>query len=61
MLGEQAVRVAWRAGDRLLLLDANLSLNRVECAPIAGQVFWRCGETEAVLGPWSVRWGVEPA
>ena len=61
VLGEQAVRVAWRAGDRLLLLDANLSLNRVECAPIAGQVFWRCGETETVLGPWSVRWGVEPA
>ena len=61
VLGEQAVRVAWRAGDRLLLLDANLSANRVECAPIAGQVFWRCGETETVLGPWSVRWGVEPA
>jgi maltooligosyltrehalose trehalohydrolase len=61
VLGEQAVRVSWRAGADLLLLDANLSGSGVKSPPIAGRAFWRCGQTEAVLGPWSVRWSVEPA
>jgi maltooligosyltrehalose trehalohydrolase len=61
VLGEQAMRVSWRAGGRSLLLDANLSPDGVKSPPIAGPVFWRCGDTEAVLGPWSVRWGIEPA
>jgi maltooligosyltrehalose trehalohydrolase len=61
VLGERALRVAWRAGDSILLLDANLSARGVEFLPVAGRVFWRCGDTEAVLGPWSVRWSIEPA
>jgi maltooligosyltrehalose trehalohydrolase len=61
VLGEQAMRVTWRAGESLLLIDANLSASPVKSPPFAGRVFWRCGETEAVLGPWSVRWGLEPA
>ena len=61
VLGEQAVRVTWRAGESLLLLDANLSASNVKSPPFVGRAFWRCGETEAVLGPWSVRWGIEPA
>ena len=61
VLGEQAVRVTWRAGDSLLLLDANLSPRRVESPPVGGRVFWRCGDTDVALGPWSVRWAIEPA
>ena len=61
VLGEQAVRVTWRAQDWLLLLDANLSPHRIESPPVRGRVFWRCGETEVSLGPWSVRWAIEPA
>jgi maltooligosyltrehalose trehalohydrolase len=61
VLGEQAVRVTWRAGERLLVLDANLSTSGVTLPPPPGLIFWRCGDTEATLGPWSVRWGIEPA
>jgi maltooligosyltrehalose trehalohydrolase len=61
VLGEQALRVAWRAQDSLLVLDANLSPHRIESLPVGGQVFWRCGETDVALGPWSVRWAIEPA
>ena len=61
VLGEQAVRVTWRAGDSLLLLDANLSPHRVESPPVGGRVFWRCGDTDVALGPWSVRWAIEPS
>jgi maltooligosyltrehalose trehalohydrolase len=61
VLGEQAVRVAWQAQDRRLLLDANLSPNRVEFPLVDVRPFWRCGDTEAALGPWSVRWTIEPA
>lgn len=60
ILGEQAVRVVWRAGARRLTLDANLSDGRVAFPETAG-VFWRCGETEAEFGPWSVRWSVGAA
>jgi hypothetical protein len=61
VLGEQAVQVTWRAGERLLVLDANLSKSGVKAPPPLGIIFWRCGDTEATLGPWSVRWGIEPA
>jgi maltooligosyltrehalose trehalohydrolase len=61
VLGEQAVRVVWRAQNSLLLLDANLSPSRIESAPLGGRVFWRCGDTDVALGPWSVRWAIEPA
>jgi maltooligosyltrehalose trehalohydrolase len=61
VLGEQAVRVAWQAQDRRLLLDANLSPNRVEFPLVDVRPFWRCGDTEAALGPWSVRWTIESA
>jgi maltooligosyltrehalose trehalohydrolase len=60
VLGEQAVRITWRANERLLVLDANLSRNGVKSPPPAALTFWRCGDAEAVLGPWSVRWGIEP-
>ena len=60
VLGEQAVRVVWRAGARRLTLDANLSDGRIGF-PEASGVFWRCGETEVEFGPWSVRWSVAPA
>ena len=51
----------WRAGDRRLVLDANLSARPVASPPLASRVFWRCGDADAGLGPWSVRWGIEPA
>ncbi len=60
VLGEQAVRVVWRAGARRLTLDANLSDGRA-AFPEANVVFWRCGEAEAEFGPWSVRWSIEAA
>ena len=60
VLGEQAVRVVWRAGARRLTLDANLSDGRVAFPETTG-AFWRCGETEGAFGPWSVRWSVEAA
>jgi maltooligosyltrehalose trehalohydrolase len=61
VLGEQAVRVTWRAQESLLVLDANLSPHRIESPPVGARVFWRCGKTDAALGPWSVRWAIEPA
>jgi maltooligosyltrehalose trehalohydrolase len=61
VLGAQAVRVMWSAGERRLLLDANLSARQVDASPIEGRTFWRCGDSEAALCPWSVRWAIEPA
>jgi maltooligosyltrehalose trehalohydrolase len=58
--GEQAVRVAWRAGACRLRLDANLSDGRVTF-PAASGAFWSFGDTGNEFGPWSVRWSVEPA
>ena len=60
ILDDQAVRVVWRSGERDLTLDANLSDARI-AFPDASGVFWRCGETEAEFGPWSVRWSVGAA
>ena len=61
VLGEQAVRVTWRAGDSLLAPRRQSLASPRRVPPIGGRVFWRCGETEAALGPWSVRWAIEPA
>jgi maltooligosyltrehalose trehalohydrolase len=61
VVGEQAVRVVWRAGERRLVLDANLSPSRVEFPPIEVPPFWLCGDAGATLGPWAVRWGLDPA
>jgi maltooligosyltrehalose trehalohydrolase len=58
VLGEQAVRVAWDAGARRLVLDANLSDAAVAAPASSGRVFWRCGEMGGEFGPWSVRWSV---
>jgi len=58
VVGEQAVRVMWPAGERRLLLDANLSACKVDVSPIGGRTFWLCGEAESTLGPWSVRWAI---
>jgi maltooligosyltrehalose trehalohydrolase len=61
VLGEGAVRVAWSAGARPLVLDANLSLSPVAFPPAAGDVFWTCGDAGESFGPWSVRWSLGPA
>ena len=56
--GKQAVSVVWSAGDRRLVLDANLSDARV-LFPETQDVFWRCGAADGEFGPWSVRWSVD--
>lgn len=61
ILGERAARIVWRAGDRRLILDANLSAARLAFPAPEGETFWRCGETGPEFGPWSVRWSVAPA
>jgi maltooligosyltrehalose trehalohydrolase len=61
VVGEQAVRIVWQAGERRLLLDANLSLGRVAFPPLEAPPFWLCGEAGATFGPWSVRWALDPA
>ena len=55
----QAVRVAWRAGERTLALDANLSEATVTFPPPRGEAFFSDGEADAAFGPWAVRWSVE--
>jgi malto-oligosyltrehalose trehalohydrolase len=56
--GEQAVRIAWRAETRRLILDANLCDSPVRF-PAAAAPFWRFGDTDVEFGRWSVRWSVE--
>ncbi len=60
-LGDRAVRVIWKAGDRRLVLDANLSERPAAFPDASGLVFWRCAEAgdSGPLGPWSVRWSLE--
>ena len=58
VVGEQAVRVFWRARNRRLVLDANLSEAPVRF-PETQDAFWRFGETGSEFGPWSVRWSLE--
>jgi maltooligosyltrehalose trehalohydrolase len=60
VVGEQALRVAWRAGERRLVLDANLSSSPVAFPKSDARQFWLCGEAGAYLQPWTVRWGFDP-
>jgi maltooligosyltrehalose trehalohydrolase len=59
VVDEQALRVIWRAGERRLVLDANLSSNAVAFPKSAVRQFWLCGEAGASFAPWTVRWGIE--
>ena len=59
VVGEQALRVIWRAGERRLVLDANLSASRVEFPTSDVRPFWLCGDAGASFGPWTVRWGLD--
>ncbi len=60
VVGDQAVRVIWRAGERRLVLDANLSSSPAELPKSDARQLWLCGETGATFGPWTVRWGLDP-
>ena len=60
VVGEQAVRVIWRAGERRLVLDANLSSNAVAFPKSDVRAFWLCGDAGASFQPWTVRWGLDP-
>jgi uncharacterized protein DUF3459 len=60
VVGEQAVRVIWRAGERRLVLDANLSASPIAFAESDISPFWLCGDAGASFGPWTVRWGLDP-
>ncbi len=60
VLGDQALRVTWRAGERRLVLDANLSSNAVAFPKSDVQPFWSCGDAGASFAPWTVRWGLDP-
>ncbi len=59
VVGEQAVRIIWRAGERKLILDANLSSEPVQFPALKVEPFWLCGDAGASFGPWTVRWGLE--
>jgi maltooligosyltrehalose trehalohydrolase len=59
VVGDQALRVAWRAGGRRLVLDANLSPGPVACPRAIAHPFWHCGDVGASFGAWTVRWGLE--
>ncbi len=56
--GEQALRVAWRAGTHRLILDANLCDAPVRF-PRGGGPFLALRRNGGEFGPWSVRWSVE--
>jgi maltooligosyltrehalose trehalohydrolase len=60
VVGEQALRVIWRAGARRLVLDANLSSGLVEFPKSDVRPFWLCGDASASFEPWTVRWGLDP-
>ena len=60
MVGEQAVRVIWQAGERRLVLDANLSSSSVAFPTNDAAPFWLCGDAGASFQPWTVRWGLDP-
>ena len=61
VVGDEAVRVTWRARERRLVLDANLSLSPVAFPETDASPFWLCGDAGADFGPWTVRWGMAPA
>jgi maltooligosyltrehalose trehalohydrolase len=60
ILGDQVLRVTWRAGERRLGLDANLSSKAVAFPKSDVQPFWSCGDAGASFAPWTVRWGLDP-
>ncbi len=60
VVGEQAVRVTWQAGERRLVLDANLSSSPVAFPAVKAHPFWLCGDAGASFGAWTVRWGLDP-
>ena len=61
VVGEQALRVTWRAGERRLVLDANLSSSPVAFPKQPTPVrFGSCGDAGASFGPWAVRWELDP-
>ena len=60
-LGQGAVELRWQAGDRTLVLAANLSDQRVDGPASSGHVLWSEGDTTPALGPWSVRCTLESA
>ena len=61
VVGEQALRVTWLAGERRLVLDANLSSNAVAFSRNGVRPFWHCGDgAGASFAPWTVRWGFDP-
>jgi maltooligosyltrehalose trehalohydrolase len=59
VVGEQALRVIWQAGERRLVLDANLSSSSVAFPKSDVRQFWLCGEAGASFAPWTVRWGFD--
>jgi maltooligosyltrehalose trehalohydrolase len=61
VVGDEAVRVTWRARERRLVLDANLSSSPVAFPETDASAFWLCGDAGAEFGPWTVRWGMAPA
>ena len=62
ILGPGAVLVHWRIDNsRILTLAANLSDSHVACPAACGTPIWSEGDTDAGLGPWAVRWSLEPA
>jgi maltooligosyltrehalose trehalohydrolase len=60
VVGDQALRVIWRASEGRLVLDANLSSSPIEFPPIEVHPFWLCGHAGPPFGPWTVRWGLDP-
>jgi maltooligosyltrehalose trehalohydrolase len=60
VVGEQALRVIWRAHELRLVLDANLSSSTVEFPKSDVRPFWLCGDAGASFGAWTVRWGLDP-
>jgi maltooligosyltrehalose trehalohydrolase len=60
VVGEQALRVTWRAGKRRLVLEANLSSSPVAFPKSDVRQLWLCGEVGASFAPWTVRWGFDP-
>ncbi len=60
-LGDGAVELRWHAGERTLVLAANLSDARVDLPASSGRVLWSEGDTVPTLGPWSVRCTLETA
>ncbi len=60
-LGQGAVELRWQAGDRTLVLAANLSDQGVDMPASPGRVLWSEGDTGSRLGAWSVRCTLENA